>query len=162
MTLSSFAVFLQEAVLCKEEVPLCFPCRPSSLGFYFHGGLIFKNMFSQQNYSSGDYRSHLHSDYELSWYSVCISFNGPFSHLPFSSAGTVPGVSALGLFFVQHSEMGAQLHTLSIILLPGTQRGGLGTVLTSPAFSSSWLWLLHRFLPRTSLKSLFPSLGITS
>ena len=40
---------------------------PSSLGFYFHGGLIFKNMFSQQNYSSGDYGSHLHSDYELSW-----------------------------------------------------------------------------------------------
>lgn len=67
MNLPSFAVFLQEVVLCKEEVPLCFPCRPSSLGFYFYGGLIFKNMFSQQNYSSGDYGSHLHSDYELNW-----------------------------------------------------------------------------------------------
>lgn len=38
----------------QEEVLLCFPCMLSSLDFYFHWGLIFKNMFLQQNYNCGD------------------------------------------------------------------------------------------------------------
>lgn len=105
----SFAVFLQETVLCEEEVLLCFPCRLSRLGFYFHGGLIFKNMFLQQNYSSGDMAVSYNSGYEKSFCSVFTSFNGPFSYLPFSSPGTVSGISLLCVFFsfVQQSEIKA-------------------------------------------------------
>ena len=105
----SFAVFLQETVLWKKKCCFVFLVGLPAWASISTEALFLKTCFYSRITALAITAVSYNFGYEKSVCSVFISFNGPFSYLPFSSPGTVSGISLLCVFFsfVQHSEIKA-------------------------------------------------------